>query len=234
MKKIIAAILTACLILAPAQKTQAQDDKDNAIIAGCVAIACGGFIVYSLYTLCSKLPDPNQPPPPPIQTNTPITRVNWTNFFGPGWRGAYPPPGYVSPKGFYSASFPVHTTAIASPIPFDTSQWQASPFSSDHAPLVSSGAFDSYWSVTMESSTDLQNWSPRFQAFVYQCPSSQFHSEAAGVLINVYAGLYDSATNSHPIFSGYRSEVDMMCLLPQDCFRIEGDKQQEFFRFVQP
>lgn len=242
MKTSMVLVMIACVLLPP-QQTKCQQgpppDKDNVFVVGCIVIGMGGIIVYSLVTLCNHIPDPNLEPPPPPVTNTPITRVNWTNAFPPGWRGSYPPPGYVSPKGLYSAAMPAQVTAIA-PVPFDTHQWQQSPMSGPRPPLVTNGVFDSYYSVTLESSTDLVHWSAKAQSLVYQCSSTNFFFEdgtakgTAAVLVNTYLGRYDAVTNSVPIFSGYHSEPDGMCMIPPDCIRLDGDRPQEFFRWVQP
>jgi hypothetical protein len=213
--------------------------KENTLIVGCITVVIGGIIVYSLVSLCSHIPDPNIEPPPPPVTNTPITRVNWTNVFGPNWKGFYPPPGYVSPKGNYSAVQPIHSSAITQPVPFDTSQWLPSTNSGLHQPLMANGVFDSYWTVTLESSTNLMDWVAVCQSFIYECHSTNFVfgdgsvSGVAGALVNTYRGRYDSVTNNQPVFSGYRSDYQMDCAAPPDCIKIAGDKQQEFFRWVQ-
>jgi hypothetical protein len=215
------------------------------LIVGCIALAMGGIIVYSLVSLCKQIPDPSLPPPPPPVTNTPITRVNWTNSFPPWWRGSFPPPGYVSPRGRYQDISPVHVSVLDHQTSlhgydFDISKWEPSPFSGYYPPLVTNGVFDSYFSVTLESSTDLTHWSDVAQSICYQCSSTNYFFEdgttvgTAAVLINTYRGRYDPVTNSVPIFSGYHSQADGICMIPPDCIEIDGVKPQEFFRWVQP
>jgi hypothetical protein len=246
MKIPIVLTMIACLLVPQQIRSQSgpPPGKKNTLIVGCIVIAVGGIIYVGLSSLCKHIEDSTLEPPPPPVTNQPLTRVNWTNSFPPWWRGSFPPPGYVSPRGRFQDNTVVHVSSLDGKaslggIAFDIARWEHSPFSDPRPPLVTNGVFDSYYSLTLESSTNLFHWVAVCQSFVYECHSTNFMFEdgtgsgVVAVLVNTYLGRYDAVTNAVPIFSGYHSQADGVCALPPDCVLLEGTKPQEFFRWVQ-
>jgi hypothetical protein len=178
---IVTIALCIGIVLMPSD-AKPQEKPPNPIF-GCVVVIIGGIIIYGIYKLCKKIPDPKPPaeddPPAPPPTNAPPV-------FNPP-----PTVNQFTPQVFQALrEIPSYSVSILD--------------------SYSGGTFTSKWAFTIQASTDLQSWHEAMRVTVWESDSGGafYACSRNGTNQNFYF-THQTGTNSLPVdFSDGKAEKE--------------------------